>query len=78
MVAALVRWSFGALARQLPVCLRQQTLLQQALPGSSDGGARMTARIWLVLLFVVIARRSNELFVNFIIFRLLCIAIDDY
>jgi hypothetical protein len=27
MVAALVRWSFGALARQHPICLLQQTLI---------------------------------------------------
>jgi hypothetical protein len=28
MVAALVRWSFGTLARQFPVCLLQQALLR--------------------------------------------------
>jgi hypothetical protein len=40
MVAALVRWSFGALARRLPVCLLQQALLRQALPDSGDGGGQ--------------------------------------
>jgi hypothetical protein len=47
MVAALVRWSFGALARRLPTCLLQQALLRQGLPGSGDGGARMAARLRL-------------------------------
>jgi hypothetical protein len=45
MVAALVRWSFEALARRLPVCLLQQALLRQALPGSGDGGVRTAARL---------------------------------
>jgi hypothetical protein len=44
MVAALVRWSFGALSRRLPVCL-----LQQALPGSDDGGVRTAACLQLAL-----------------------------
>jgi hypothetical protein len=73
MVAALVRWSFGALARRLPVCL-----LRQALPGSGDGGARTAARLRLALVFVVVARWSNDLFVFFITFRTLCTAVDDY
>ena len=37
MVTALVCWSFGTLARRLPVCLLQQPLLRQALPDSGDG-----------------------------------------
>jgi hypothetical protein len=78
MVAALVRWSFGALARRLPVCLLQQALLRQALPGFGDGGARTAARLRLVLVFVVVARWSNNLSVIFITYRLLCTAIDDY
>jgi hypothetical protein len=45
MVATLVLWSFWALARRLPVCLLQQLLLRQALPGSGDGGARTAARL---------------------------------
>jgi hypothetical protein len=53
----LVRWSFGALARRLPICL-----LQQALPDSGDGGARTAACLRLVLVFVVVARWSNDLF----------------
>jgi hypothetical protein len=36
MVAPLVPWSFRALARRLPLCLLQQTLLRQALPDSGD------------------------------------------
>jgi hypothetical protein len=78
MVAALVRWSFGALARRLPVCLLQQALLRQALPGSGDGGARTAARLRLVLVSVVVARWSNDLFVIFITFRHLCTTVDDY
>jgi hypothetical protein len=66
MVAALVRWSFRALARRLLVCLLQQALLQQALPSSGDGGARKAARLQLVLVFVVVARWSIDLFVIFI------------
>jgi hypothetical protein len=42
MVVALMRWSFGALARRLPVC---QALLRQALSGFVDGWARMAARL---------------------------------
>ncbi len=38
MVAALVRWLFGTLARRLLVCLLQQALLRQAFAGSGDGG----------------------------------------
>jgi hypothetical protein len=78
MVAALVRWSFGALARRLPVCLLQQALLRQALPDSGDGGARTAARLRLVLVSVVVARWSNDLFVIFITFRHLCTTVDDY
>ena len=78
IVAALVCWSFGALARRLPVCLLQQALLRQALPGSGDGGARTAARLRLALVFVVVARWSIDLFVIFITFSPLCTAIDDY
>jgi hypothetical protein len=78
MVAALVRWSFGALARRLPICLLQQALLRQALPGSDDGGLRMAARLWLALVSVFIARWSSDLIVIFITFRTLRTAIDNY
>jgi hypothetical protein len=78
MVAALVRWSFGALARQLLVFLLQQALLRQALPDSGDGGARTEARLRLALVFVVVARWSSDLFVIFITFGTLCIVVDDY
>jgi hypothetical protein len=72
MVAALVRWFFGALARYLPVCLLQQALLRQALPGSSDGGVRTAARLRLTLVSIVVARWSNDLIVIFITFVILC------
>jgi hypothetical protein len=67
---ALVRWSFGALARRLPVCPLQQALLRQALSGSDDGGERTAARLRLVLVFVVVARWSNNLFIFFITLEL--------
>jgi hypothetical protein len=73
MVAALVRWSFGALARRLPVCL-----LQQALPGHGDRGVRTAARLRLALVYVVVARWSSDLIVIFITFEILCTAVDDY
>jgi hypothetical protein len=78
MVATLVRRSFGALARRLPVCLLQQALLRQALPGSGDGGARTAARLRLMLVSVVVARWSYDLLVIFITFRLFCTVVDDY
>ena len=78
MVAALVRWSFGALARRLPVCLLQQALLRQALPDSGDGGARTAERLRLALVFVVVPRWSNDLFVIFITFRIFYTTADDY
>jgi hypothetical protein len=78
MIAALVRWSFGALARQFLVCLLQKTLPRQALPGSGDAGARMAARLRLVLVSIVIARWSKDLFVIFISFGAMCNAVDDY
>jgi hypothetical protein len=40
MVDALVRWSFVALTRRVPVCLLEQVLLRQVFSGSNDGGAR--------------------------------------
>jgi hypothetical protein len=41
-VAVLVRWSYGVLARRLPDCL-----LQQVLPGSSEGGVMAAAGLRL-------------------------------
>jgi hypothetical protein len=73
MVAALVRWSFRALARRLPVCL-----LQQALPGSGDGGVKTAARLRLALVCVVVARWSSDLIIISITFGILCTAVDDY
>jgi hypothetical protein len=63
MVAALVRWSFEAFARRFPVFLLQQGLLQQVLPDSGDGGARMAAPLRVVLVSVVVAWWSIDLFV---------------
>ena len=59
-VAALVRWSHGALARRLPDCL-----LQQCLPGSDEGGAMTAARLRLAPEIVVVARWSTDLDVIF-------------
>jgi hypothetical protein len=78
MAAALVCWSFGALARRLPICLLQQALLQQALPGSGDGGMKTAARLRLALVSVVVARWSSDLIVIFITFEILCNTVDDY
>jgi hypothetical protein len=78
MVTALVCWSFGTLARRLPVCLLQQALLRQALPDSSDGGARTAARLRLVLVSVVVARWSEYQFVISFIFWAICTTVDDY
>jgi hypothetical protein len=78
MVAALVCWSFGALARRLPVYLLQQALLRQALLSSGDGGTRTVARLWLMLAFLVVAKWSSDLFIIFITFGTLCTALDDY
>ena len=77
MVTALLRWSVRTLARRLSVCLLQQALLRQALPGSSEGGVRTAARLRLASLLVVIARWSKDLFVIFIIFGMLCTVVDN-
>ena len=62
VVAVLVRWFYGALARRLPDCL-----LQQGLPGSDKGGAMAAARLRLASVLVVVARWSTDLDVIFII-----------
>jgi hypothetical protein len=79
MIAARVRWFFGSLARRLSVCLLQQALLRQALPGFDDGGTMTAARLQLVLVFVIVARWFKDLFVNFITtFKAVCNTVDDY
>jgi hypothetical protein len=70
--------SFGALARRLLVYLLQQALLRQALSGSGNGEARTAVCLRLVLVFVVVARWSNEPCNFFITFRLLCTVVDVY
>ena len=67
MVAVLVRWSYGALARRLP-----DYLLQQVVPGSGDGGAMTAARLRLASVVVVIARWSTDLDGIFIISSIRC------
>ena len=67
MVATLVRWSYGALARRLLDCL-----LQQDLPDSGEGGARMAARLWLAPVPVVVVRWSTDMVVIFITSVVLC------
>ena len=70
MVAVLVRWSYGVLARRLPICL-----LQQGLSCSGDGGVMTVARLRLALVLVVIARWFAELDVIFVAFGVLCTAL---
>ena len=72
VVAVLVRWSYGALARRLPDCL-----LQQVVPDSGDGGVMMAARLRLASVLVVVARWSTDLDVIFIIFSVRCTTIVE-
>jgi hypothetical protein len=77
MVAALLHWSFMALARQFSVCLLKQLLLDKLLLDFGDGGA--TARFRLTLVFVIIARWSKDQFVIIItlyVFVLLWVLIN--
>ena len=60
VVAVLVRWSYGALARRLPDCLPQQVV-----PGSGDGGAMTAALLRLASVLVVVARWFTDLDVIF-------------
>jgi hypothetical protein len=55
--------------QRLSVSLLQQALVRQVFPTHSDCGARMAACLQLVLVSIVIARWSKELFV-FLIFWL--------
>jgi hypothetical protein len=71
-VAVLVRCSYGALARRLPDCL-----LQQGLPGSSEGEAMTAARLRLASVLVVVARWSTDLDVIFIISSVRCTTIIE-
>jgi hypothetical protein len=48
------------------------------VPGSGDRRARTAARLGLALVYVVVARCSNDLFVIFITFAYLCSVVDDY
>ena len=66
-VVVLMRWFYGALARRLSDCL-----LQQGLPGSSEGGAMTAARLRLASVLVVVARCSTDLDVIFIISSFRC------
>ena len=69
-IVVLVRWS---LARRLPDCL-----LQQVVPDSGDGGAMTAARLRLTSVLTVVARRSTELDVIFIISNVRCtVMIED-
>ena len=63
VVAVLVRWSYGVLARRLP-----DYLIQQVLPGSDEGGAMTAARLRFASVLVVVARWSTDLDVIFINF----------
>ena len=72
-VAVLVRWSYGALARRLP-----DSLLQQVVSGSGEGGAMTAARLRLASVLVVIARWFMNLDVIFIISGVHCtVMIED-
>ena len=72
-VAVLGCWSYGALARRLP-----DSLLQQVVPGSGDGGAMTAARLRLASVLVVIARWFMNLDVIFIISGVHCtVMIED-
>ena len=72
MVAVLLQWSYGTLARRLPDCL-----LQQVLPGSSEGGAMTATRLQLASVLVVVTRWFMDLYVIFIISDVHCIAMIE-
>ena len=72
MVATLVRWSYGALARRLPDCL-----LQQGLPDSGDGGVMTATHLRLAPVRVVVDTWSIDLVVIFIASCVLCTAMID-
>ena len=68
-VVVLVRWFFGALARRL-----FNSLLQQSLPGSGEGGAMAAACRRLASVLVVVARWFTNLDI-FVISVVRCTAI---
>ena len=72
MVAVLVHWSYGALARRLPDCL-----LQQVVPDSGEGGVMTAACLRLVSVIVVVARWYTDLDVIFIIYSVRCTAMIE-
>jgi hypothetical protein len=59
MVVALVLWSFGSLSTMISHLSTTTSSTRQAFPGSNVGGARTTAHLRFVLVFVVVARWSN-------------------
>jgi hypothetical protein len=61
MVVVLVRWSFGALAHRLLICLLQQALLHKLFGG---GGVRMAMRLRPAIVSIVGPKWSNDLFVT--------------
>ena len=71
-VAVLVRWSYGALARQLSDCL-----LQQRLSGSNEGGVMKEARLRLASVLVVVTKRSTNMIVIFITSVVVCTAMTE-
>ena len=72
MVATLVRWSYGTLARRLP-----DSLLQQGLSGSGEGGAMTAARLRPAPVLVVVTRWSTDVVVIFITSVVLCTAMIE-
>jgi hypothetical protein len=78
IVATLVRWSFEALARRIPVGLLQQSSTTTSLAQLREGGARMVVRLRLVSVLLVFARWSRNLFVILITFGPLCTVVVDF
>jgi hypothetical protein len=76
MIAALVGWSFGALARRLPVYLYYDIFC--LIPVMETEEARTATRFWLALVSSAIARWSSDLLVFFITFGHLCTDVNDY
>jgi hypothetical protein len=73
-------WCDGLLGpwHDVSVCLVQWFLVWQTLPASSEGGTRRAAHRWLVLVLVVFARWSKNLFVICFTFRALCTIFEGY
>jgi hypothetical protein len=61
MVADLVRWFFGAF---------NKLYYDKLFLAYSDGGARMAARLWLMLVSIVVARWPKYPFVFLLLFEL--------